>query len=622
MKRIFAITLLLLIPLVMASTPNNQVEQLFDDEVVNGVNDIGSLLFVANQYNPDTYEVDDFVDVSVQKYDKMIWNGSESVSVLNPIFEETVLIQGSQYYFTRQGTYQVNSLTNSSHFFYIDAQPEFQNNVIIEPVDIPNGMEVNLSDDNFILSDEKTIDATLFIDDDVSPGDYTIEYEINNIPYNYSFEVLENSNWTIANVTFEDSYKIKSGEDKYLGKIITENLGNVDVEISLTKEGNNSNIIIVQRPQTLYKKSNRSFDVELQVPSIIEAGVYDYSIIVSGDGRNFTVPLEVEVLDAQLPIIESINFSTDRAFVDNDISVYAYDNDDIEQLILSYGSKNVELEKDANLFTTTIKFEKLSEYNFKFCAIDTSGNKGCEEINKTFEKSDSLEGVPKSVALPVVKVGTYAKKFLFNLTENLDEPIVVELIDIDANIADSEQDYTLRIVDEDGGVKRFDTYDNSIEIDDKGTYSISMKSEKISEYEGTIRINVPEYIQEVDDISFTAAFRDYELDDSFTLNDVYGNDVLCEAFDENEFSRSYYLCNLKIPANIKKEDIVIPLTVQEKERLEGIAGEVEKDLQQTKRRSATFIGILIAIIFGFGAFLYFIIEIYPYIRAVRQIKDD
>lgn len=613
------ILLLLLLPGVLASVPNNHITQLFDDEAINGENDIGELLIIAQQYSSQTYNRTNFTQVTLQRYDLFAWFGTESVSVKDPLNRETILVPGAQYYVTQMGLHTVTSLLNSSKTFNIIATGEPQNFVDINIDHVPNGFELEFSMTDFVLIDEEIIEATLIIDDDIEPGEYTINYTVNEEVLEYTFTVLSNIDWNISDVSFEEEQSIKSGEDRYIGFIEVNNIGNQDVEITLNKKGNQSSIVVVPQSKTLFRKSSIKFDIQLDVPSVTPTGTYDITIIADDEsGKKQNITLEIEVIDALKPVIEQINFSTDKAFMENEIVVFATDNDDVVNLTLEYDDEKIFFKKDQNRFTATLVFNKISKYEFDFCAIDITGNQACEAVNRTFIKIDAIQGTRKLIKLPTVQYSKYSEEFLFNLTEYIDEGVSIELVSIESSIRDDEMP-TIRLVDEDGGIKRFNTYDNEIIIKEVGRYNLEIRSEIEGDYEGIIRFNVPEYVEEVTDVVFEVSFKSYDIPRDFSV-DWFGTNVVCEVIDTGDLDSSHRLCPIRIPIDISEKDIALPTTIREREQLDTQVVEVKEELLTSRKRAGLVITLLIVFLILSLIVLWYAINVYPYIRIIRKVK--
>jgi len=604
-----------------ASTPNNQVTQLFEDELINGENEIGELLIIPIDYNTEYINHSNFSTFTTKRFDTLRWQGSESIEITAPSSQTTIIVPNGLYQFTSLGVYQVQSITNASNSFSIIIINEPSNLVDIFVNSIPNGMTMNFSDDSFILVDEEVIDVTLTIDEDLEPDDYQINYSVGNVNKTFNFELLKNYAWEVEDVDFDVNQSIKAGESRYVGSVTINNLGNQDVDISFTTSGNNSQIVSSQDEKTLFVGSSVEFDIQLQVPSITKPGDYDIFVSFKDDYDNVEEGnLTVSVIDSTLPSIDNITFSSTKAFTKNNIVVLANDNNDVTNVTFEVDDKVIQMKKDANRFTTTYTFDKISQYALTFCAYDGSNNKVCTQELKRFTKTNAITLVP-SIKMPTVKYATYSKMKLFTLKEALSQALVVELLNIESAVP-GDTSSQVRIVEPSGSIKRFDTYENAIDVKAKGTYYLEVRSDEIRDYQGIIRLNVPEYVEEVQDISFSVGFKDYEVPTNYAINDIYGTNTNCTPHDTGNFDTSYQLCPIKIPFNVKMEDIVIPMTVAEKERLHNEAQVIQDDFDKSKRRTATIITLLTTMVLLLVYGIYYMIAIFPYMRVKVRVKDE
>lgn len=617
---IIFICILLSLSFVAASSPNNQVTQLFDTDVVNGINGIGEILVIPMQYEADEFTVDNFSDIQVERYDRFIWIGNNTISFITPSGTDDIVVPGSSYIFMQQGIYTYAKLTNITMNATVTALAAPINRVQIEVLDAPNGIELQFFEDDFILTNEKVIEAILDVNEDVDPGQYTVLYQVGEVLKNYTFVVEENKAWK-AKENFTLQQDIKAGESRYIGYIEINNTGNTDVELDILKIGNNTDIVVVPDKRTLFKKSSIRFDVQLQVPSTTEPGSYEVELYITDDDNDKNITLTIDVVDSEKPKIERINFSEEYVFMDNIVSVIATDNNEVTNVTIDFDGKNFTMEKDQNLFTFKHSFKKLSQYTFDVCAYDASDNVFCKQVNKTFDKMNVIEGVEKNIRLPTVKFSSYSSAYLLTLNESMEDGVVVELVSIESEVAEDDS-YSVRIVDDEGGAKRFDIYENEIKLYNAGDYYIEVRSEEMRQYEGVLRVHVPEYVTEVADINFEVAFKDYSVPLNYTIPDIYGKQVDCNPVDTGDYDTSYQECTYQIPFSVNSEDIVVPLSVNEKNRIESSVDEVQQELEEAKRRSAVIISLLVVFFISILMFIYYIVYTYPYQRIKVKIKDD
>lgn len=595
--KILLFLILIAVPSVFASTPDFTRTDLIESQVNNGENDIGDLLFVSAPYIPEVHIRSTIEPMNFQQYDVMRWMGENSVTIKNPILVETTIIPSSEYKFNINGIYYINSILNTSDIATIIINRTDDNRVFIDNIVEPDGFELNFSSYDFIIpeSGEKHINLNLTVDDDVEFGNYQIKYDINDIEQIKNIEVLKTINWTINLTDFNQTEKLKSGETKYIGKIIIENIGNTEIEIITTKEGNFSNYIGIPNPRTLFKKNTMQLDFEVNVPTIAKSGFYTVDLVLDGNGGKIQelIPLNFTIVDSIDPVIENITFSLDKAFLDNKVSVFTNDNNEVANVSLEFDGEEIWFKKDKNLFTETISFDKLSRYVMKFCAYDLAENEKCEIINKTFTQIDVVTEYEESIKLPSKKFGEYSKIKLFNISDTIDGDISLRLINIEVSEQDDNKTTPIvRVVNDKNSIKTFSKYDSEIILDKQGEYFLEVRADYETSITGLVRLELPEHYTEVEDITFKVEFKDYNVPDDFTK--VFGDtEMKCKVYDKGDLDESYIDCSRRLPINTRPEDISVPMTVSEKDKIESEVDNKEDELNKSKAKMGWTIAIIL-----------------------------
>lgn len=596
---ILFILILLTIPLTLASTPSFSQTDLIDRDVINGENILGNILFITSPYLPDTYIRQIISQMNFQEKDILRWQGNESVMIKDPVLVETPLIYGSEYKFNTNGIYYITSIANESVSSSILINKSDDNKILITDIVIPNGFNLTFSKYDFLIETENNVELILFVDDDISSGTYDIKYKINEIEYLKEVRVLKTINWSIDLSDLNQTEIIKSGESKYIGKILIENIGNSEIEIRTSKSGNFSNYIGIPNQRTLFKKNTMQLDFEVNVPTIAKSGFYELDLVLNGnDGKiEALIPLNFTVLDSISPVIENISFSTDKAFIDNKINVYANDNNKVTNVSLEFDGAKIWFDKDNNLFTKIIDFDKLSRYKMKFCAYDEAGNSDCELLNKTFEQLEVITDFSESIKSPSVKYGKYSKVKLFNVTNNVDEEFVIRILNIETSfIGELNSTIIFRIINDKGSIKTFSKYDSEIILDRPGEYFLEIRADEEMTITGLIRLELPEHYKEIQDITFSSAFKQYDIPEDFTKS--FGEtELICEAVDRGDLDKSFIECSRKYSINTRPEDINVIMTVSEKEKIESEIAISEDELRESKIK---FGWVITIIIFMFG----------------------
>lgn len=619
------IFLLFLVPSVIASTPNFNFIDNMEDELNIGQNDAGNLVLTATTYTPNIYNLNLYNPINIQQYDIIRWTGNNTATITSPSSTQTVLTFNTTYQLNQVGNYILSSLTNSSLSTTVTASLADFNLVNIQKTSVPNGFAIELSDTNFIIQNEKVVSVDIEVDDDVSPNNYSFVYKINNLTKTHIFEVLEKQDWAIVNETINETIHAKVGDNFYLGNYIIENRGNVDLEIKTSKTGNQTHILSAPQPFTLYKKTNARIDLQIQIPTTFKPGTYDIGLKIFSDKKNQTFPLRIIITDAILPTIDAINFSTDKAYKENLISIIAKDNNEVKNVTLKYDNKVVLFDKDQQLFTKKITFDKLSRYVLEFCATDNDLNKKCVTLNKTFVKSGAIQDYKNTLTLPTKKVGKYSEIQIFNLTENIPEGITVELYDfVPVGKTTNNDSYIVRIIDGDGSVKTLNKYDTDTIITKKGLIKLEIRSEEVADFSGVLRFTIPQYVEEVSDLNFKVSFKDYDIPEDFTKKWLDNRNIECNVVDTGDLSSSYYDCNLEFPIDTRPEDISVPTTVKEREKFESEASTVQDELDSKKKQFSIFTVIFSVLIIILILAFYYAVYVYPYVRNTigHKLKED
>lgn len=623
---IFTLMIVILSTLSLASSPDYKVSHLLEEDVNNGYNNIGNLLFVELSYTPETVELETIEDYDVERYDKMIWRGERSVIIKDPDGNPMTIIPGDSYQFMKKGEHTIQNSSetdDSSGIIMVRSEPD--NNITISESETPSGMKLNFSENDVELDDEKTVGVGLEVDDDLKPDNYTVKYVINDEEYSHDVKVNRNYNWSLNHSRVNKTLTARSGEEVYLGRALINNTGNMKIEVESNVEDDDKNVIVMSGSRTLYRNSKAFFDIEAQVPSVFEAGVYDYNIEFTGGGlsRNFTT--RINVTDKIKPEIKTINFSTERAFEDNDITVVATDNDEVSNLSLSYDNKTEYFERDGNVFSKTVNFQKLSMYELMFCARDESDNEDCVNVNKTFEKANIIEGYKDVIEMPTVKQGKYSSSELFNITEDLDDGVEilirsVETVDSDYDIEDIG---TFRITNDDGSIKRFGSSNRKVTVKEAGSYNFEVRSNEDVDIEGVLRFSIPEKYSGIDDVTFKSSFKDYDVPEDFSKSWFNDQELECVVNETGDLKTTNRVCTFKIPVSVKKDDISVPMTISQKEEIDSKIHSRDGEIRTLKGKQSTLmiIGSIVIVLFSIST--YYIVYIKPYTRfKMGETKEE
>lgn len=622
MKKIFLLFMLALsLPLVFASTPNFEVTNVLEDEMINGDDlSFGELLFIEKAYLPDFYEMSSIIPATYQKYDILTWTSTSSVKIKNPSGVETFLFFNSQFQFDQDGVYILVSPLNSSitSNLVITAQdPIFVN--LSQNNDL-NGMDFVFSEENFDFDVEKVISVNATIDKDVDPDEFEFLFGANNESYTHKFNVTENINWSMNTENLTTDISLKNGDTEFLGRIEIVNEGNFPVEIFVNKDSAYGYLIGTPAPATLYKNSQMFINLQSQIPQVLDPGVYDIELIISGGAIERTLNFSFNITDSIAPIIESINFSTDRVLVDNEITIVATDNNRIKNVTLEYDNETVFFNRDGNVYSQTVKFHKISSYLLNFCAEDDHNNTKCMEMNKSFVKLNTLSGSKTVLELPSKKMGTYSNEAIFTLDDRVPEGVEIQLLSVTGKSVINATP-TIRIVSESGSIKQFTEYVNSVIIYDKGQYKLEVRYDSVESFDGVLRVTTPDYIDPIQDITFKVAFKSYDIPQNYVV-DLAGGEVFnCVVKDTGNLDTSKRTCSVDYNIDIAREDIVIPMTVQQRDAIQKQADDVQTKYDNYRGKAILTIVFISVLILFIVAYLLYLIFIYPYSRIQYKEKN-
>lgn len=601
---------------VSASQPDFQVTQSIKNNSISGYDvDYANLVFIRKPYIPDNYTLTNFTNFNTQQYDLITWVNDKTIVIKSPDGVETILTNKTKFLLNKIGVYQARQLSNSSKQFLISVFPAEENRIILQAITDNSGIMVNFSKNNFTLNnDEVIVKEHINISDDLLPGTYQIIVKVNNKTLNQELKVLKNYNFTITN-KLNTTTTIKSGETEYLGSLVINNNGNVDYKVEASVKGNDSYIISVPKPLIVFRKSFVRIDVQAQIPTNFKTGNHTYELIINNSKYSYKIPLIISVVDNVKPSIQQINFSSDLAFTQNKITLLATDNIGVVNATMKIFNKTLTMKRDKQLFTITTIFNKLSRYNLEFCVYDSNNNKDCKSINKTFKKLKLVKIYNQTLVFPTKKVGFFAQKQLFSINKTINDSIIIKLQDFKPlSVGVKNGTYSARLIDSKGIIYKFDEYNNNVVIKNTGIVSLAVRSEVIGDFEGTIRIIVPDYVEQPSDINFQASFKDYDIPEPFSIKWIGNNTLTCKVKDTGDLSTSYYDCNLHYPINIKPDEIAVPTTVNERKMLMNEANNVKKEFDDYKHKSSVYISLLIVVIIIGGLISYFLVAYYPFIN--------
>lgn len=623
-KLLLYIIVVMCSPIVFGSTPDYNINTDFELDVVNGDNDIGSLIFTRQQHIPEIITHSNFSTLTTQQYNILQWNGPSSNIIYNTNSE--VLASGAQYLFTNSGSYTIQSLSNSSQQGVITVNSVGNPHVELEYT-ADEGIDISFSNENFVLNNiDTTIGVDVDIDDDLLPGEYEVVITSKSLStgmadktIEFDLVLQESKQWEIYDMNITDNIVAKTGDVTNGGFITLENIGNQNFDIELVVTGEGKNLVNLPSSQSLFKKTRLKYPIQIQVPSTFNRGVYPTTLTFKGGEEDIVVDINITIIDNLPPSIDEISFQHDYAIIDNEILVVAKDNLEVDNVTLSYDNKTFYFSKDQQEFKITHKFEKLSKYELNICAYDYDSNDVCVSFNKTFNKLNIIN-VVGSGEMPSVKFGKFARIPIFNLTEDVGG-ITLRLVSITGDKPNSTDLFTVRVIDGDGKAKAFSRYGSDVVLNSKGQIFLEVKANELIGYEGVLEFILPEYVENPGAIIFTGEFKEYDLPQSFT-SDWYGDTIDCQVVDTGDLESSYFDCNVKLAVGTDVDDLPIPTTLTEKKQMEKQIQENEDEYNKKLAIYKWILGLLIGGILISGIIVWFVIYIFPYTNFAFNVKKS
>lgn len=600
----------------LASVRNFDVDVDMDESVGTGNYQIGKILITPRELVSDYKVRTNYSGFNAQVGDTFVWSGSETVLLkLNSVLVSLVE-PSSDYIFGTAGTYTFTSSLNASQIGQI---------VVTESVNPQLSLLLESDDLNFTLSNclfqlnatDKMVYVNADIDKSIVADNYdwklTVKSPNKTITKTGNIEVSQSKIWAITSNNLSN-VTIRSGVSEALGVVEIENQGNVNFDISLTKTGNGSDFIYSQSSATLYKRNRAIFSFIVQVPVKTKFGQYETDLLFTGGSNHTNIHLNVTVTDTSPPEIKNISIKDNYVFNDNLLTAQITDNLDVAYVTVNYANQTFNMTRDVYVFSHKFMATSLSPYVMRMCAYDTSSNKYCIDINKTFGRLSIIEFEP-SVKLPTQKVNTFANATLFKLLQDSKHAIQVKLVDFSTNANSTGADLKVRVLDGDGTIYVLEDIGNVVSVTRKGYISIQVLSNMILRYDGIIRIIVPEYMENVTmDIHFFGEFKEYAVVDNF--EQIWYNDkvIRCTPRDTGVVETSEYICNINFPITTDLKEMLVPTTLAEKQMQEQKSADLLSGKEREMQMRNYIISALVGLFVISALLLVYVIRIHPILR--------
>lgn len=627
------IGLVLLANSVFASTPQYSYTTDFNFDINGTTNQqIGKIIITKQPYIADIITKDNISNTVLKQYDGLRWNGLTSAIVANGATTMSILSPGQTYYFATTGTFSIKENGNESNI----AQ------VVVQEAEVPDITLTASSIDYFTLhydtrilmdAQEKTINISVDVPVDTLPKSYPINFSLinkyKNYTFNQDFRVKQNQDWLVVKDSVPATITVKAGDIVTSGEIIIDAKGNTDVNMTSALTGNGTIMLKTQSSQTLFRKSFTGFGVTIQVPQQMPDGSYNQSIVIMGGNKSYQHNITIVVKDTTAPEITAINYKDESLMHQNYIKVEAHDNIDVANVTISFTSPTHNINasyatKDKQIFTFNQIFTDPAGYNITICAIDYSNNTACNSTSKVFTRLVLLTYEPEN-RMPSRKNGKTSEKIIFNMTEKVPDPVIIQLMDftndqvIPENLTNStnqtfvKAQFKIMVLEGDGNSHQLVNIGDKAEIKSEGPVKLQVWGDTISEYHGLLHITVPVYAMNVTDESFKGAFLNYDVPNAFS-KEWFGKQFSCGVTDTGDLETSVFDCKVQFPISTNVEQLAVPTTIEERnladEKFNNTVTNYE--LRLTKRN----VGITILaslLIVALGLIIYTAVY-HPYIR--------
>lgn len=611
--------LLLLSQGVSASTPQYTFTDSINATLDNTNNqNIGLFVFTKQAQTPETINVTDFTVVTAEQFDKLVWtNVNYTVDFVDPNNVHQIIIPGAQYFVPIAGTYTFTALSN----------PLLQGSVVVQTANeltatITGNMgpfPVRFSPSTFTLSSaQQIVNVTTDIPTDFPPNTLTfnatfITNAMNNT-YNKTLRLPEVRKWSVTSNNLPQNFSIRGGDTQDLGLVVVRNDGNVNFDIASQITGDGQSYVTTQSNLTLFKNTNTQFDFRVRIPTKQADGVYNASIRLYGYGTEYLDSVLLTVKDLLPPTLSNLTFSDEYLQHTVRITAYPLDNIDVNKTTLNVNGKEYVMAKDNNAFFVDLVFADPIVYNFKVCSTDPAGNLGCGNFTKQFKLLEIIKGSP-SLDFPSKKDSVYTTVSLFNISEKPPKGLSLRLDNFQPStdtsnlsiplIAENNGLYSVRVVDGDGSYQYFSGLNTSVQVFSAGQIQLEVRARKEaldnstrSSFSGVVSVQDQPWRTPYASTSFKGITVDYALPDAFKIDWGTGGGFLdCKVRDTGDLETSRGICDLELPAADLSKDLIVPISLKEKQYLEDQVNQTsiayEKRLLQRNVLSGVLLGLLV-----------------------------
>lgn len=485
---------------------------------------------------------------------------------------------------------------------------------VIEPVNphvnftaMYSPFPLTFSKNNFVFdTDEEEIIINITLPTFLLPATYHIMYDCGNDGLFKNINVIENIEWYM-NVQNVSNSTLFIGTVGNVTSITINNVGNAHTKLDVNFIGNGASFLNAPDEFISYPNNNITFIVTYDVNNELEAKDYDVTIEIKDENENIkSYDFSFLVKDTVFPIIEytSINGSleatkpfkyilkvTDNAQIDHCTVDVFYGNTNVYSNIQNGTSA------DEN-FVFEIMLNNLNVHHFSVVCYDIYFNQVKKEEEFVVEKLNSLS-YKKTISFKKYKIDTFGNSSFINVTFPSD--ITIQLIDF---VYDG-YDYTFKITNQ-KNIFLIKNINTSINIKDAhGLITLEFKGDTTGNYKGEFQINGIINAINYDNIFFSGEMIDYKIPDAFK-EDWFDGFISCEYENVDVYEQSTTKCEIVKSGLIDRNDIGIPITLEDKDKLHA---SYQETIDQLKKRNATKLLWNVVFIVVLGVLVFYIVMI-------------
>jgi len=618
------VVLIALMGNVSAVTPDYDLRVLLNETLDYGSNKIGEMVLVDEGYVPDTIPISNFTNYTADRYDKIIWRGESTVDVILEDTYKTSISKGDKYQLRKNGRYRVVSVGNSSNYATIRTRNPENNRVKIN-IKAPDGIELYTDRNGIEIEDsEENVDIFANVSRRVNPGEYKIRIDTNNSFLNkseiYFVDMPLFSEWEIVNDTIKNYNTLQAGEVIEVGTMRVRNIGNAEFDVKAELMGNASKFLNIQNSLLLYERNSVYFQLYAQIPLDEKSAIYKSNLRIYTNDSQYTKNITLNITDKIPPKILNISWQNNTVYKESSIIIKASDNVLLDNCVFIMNNMTYDSEFKNKVCTLYPQINKSKKYFSTIKVYDSNGNINETTENIPYDKMKAISEIG-NVDMSTVKYGKRSVEMFFNITENLPEPIVLELEEYstDSSNITIGEDYEIE-VEYGNGVQGLFTEDNkTVKISDKGSVYLIVKNKNVTNYYGEIKVRVPEFV-ESDRYNILTKFEgrsaSYGLPNPFSKEWPGGHTLFCDVEDTGNLETSKYDCEYKYNIQGGEErNVMVPVSVSEWESIQNRVDETEQEM----KKKILFRDIVITSTIGIIVFLGFISAIMVKVAPVTRI---